>query len=708
MAVKATAPAPQPPDLASLGLALAGRAPLPMATVEGASHIVRYVNPAFCRLLDQPIEQLVGKPFCETLPDKDECVKLLDHVFRTGKPESHTEQEYSEPHPVFWSYTMWPVLAEERPVGVMIQVTETAQFHEKTLAMNEALMLGSVRQHELTEASDNLNAQLHTEMDVRKRAEEALGESEERFRFMAESMPQKIFTAKPNGDVDYFNRQWTEFTGLSFEQIKDWGWTQFIHPGDVKENVRRWQHSIDTGEPFELEHRFRRADGAYHWHLSRVFPMRDADGNITMWIGSNTDIDDQKRTEEALRQSEAQSRVHSESAEAARISAEAARTRAETATRAKDDFLAALSHELRTPLNPALLLATALADDATLSARVRGDIDVISKGIALQAQLVDDMLDLTRITTGKLRLDLQPIDAHLAMRHAYEIVRADAHEQQIEVTFDLAAAHNCIKADAVRVQQIFWNVLKNAVKFTPPGGAITVRTHNPAENERMLVVEISDTGVGIAPEMLGQVFDALIQEEHAGTHRFGGIGLGLAITRRLVEAQDGRIHAESAGRGQGATFHIELPLEAPELCAPGESQLPGAPRDAPSAQARRILLVEDHELTRTTLARLLQRRGHHVVTAATAAQARELVATSECDLIISDLGLPDGDGHALLVELRNAHNLPAIALSGYGMEEDRERSRQSGFFMHLTKPIDIHVLENAIAAAPPALVPLQP
>jgi two-component sensor histidine kinase len=171
VAVKSTS-AHQPPDLLSLCLAITEHAPLPMATVEGASHIVRYVNPVFCRLLDKPSEQLVGIPFCEMLPERDECVTLLDRVFRTGKPESHTEQEHSKPHPVFWSFTMWPVLADERPVGVMIQVTETAQFHEKTLAMNEALMLGLLRQHELTEVADSLNVQLQSEISERKQAEE--------------------------------------------------------------------------------------------------------------------------------------------------------------------------------------------------------------------------------------------------------------------------------------------------------------------------------------------------------------------------------------------------------------------------------------------------------------------------------------------------------------------------------------------------------
>lgn len=329
---------------------------------------------------------------------------------------------------------------------------------------------------------------------------------------------------------------------------------------------------------------------------------------------------------------------------------------------------------------------------------MRGDLGVIAKGIALQAQLIDDMLDITRITTGKLRLDLQLIDAHNALRQAYEILRTDVQERQIDLTLDLAAPHNCIKADAVRVQQIFWNVLKNAVKFTSPGGAIAVRTRNPADKEGMLVVEITDTGIGIEPEMVGKIFDAFFQEEHVGTHRFGGVGLGLAITRRLVELQGGQIHAESAGHGRGATFRIELPLEVPELSI-DEKPAP-LPPAAGVPTARRILLVEDHEQTRSILVQLLEHRGHRVIGVTTSAAARESAASGECDLVISDLGLPDGDGHALMIELRDAYGLPGIALSGYGMAEDMVRSRQSGFFTHLTKPVDIHALEAAIAMAP--------
>ncbi|MEO8439139.1 MAG: response regulator [Spartobacteria bacterium] len=405
-----------------------------------------------------------------------------------------------------------------------------------------------------------------------------------------------------------------------------------------------------------------------------------------------------EQANEALREGETKIRALFETAEAARVSAEAAKGRAEAATHAKDDFLAALSHELRTPLNPALLLATSLAEDESLPEQVRSDIDVIAKGIALQAQLVDDLLDITRITGGKLRLDLRPIDAHAALRHAHNILRSDIQQREINFTLDLAAARHTIKADAVRLQQIFWNVLKNAVKFTPRGGSVTVRTCNPPENPEALDVEVMDTGVGIAPEMVDKVFDAFIQEDDNRGHRFGGIGLGLAITQRLVELQNGRIIAQSEGRGRGATFRIKLPLDSTASAA--DSTPDSSHKAAPACSQRHILLVEDHEQTRVTLVQLLQRRGHKVDGVATIEAARARVTTGEFDLVISDLGLPDGEGHNLMAELHDNLGLPGIALSGYGMDHDIARSRASGFFAHLTKPVDIHALESAIAAAP--------
>jgi signal transduction histidine kinase len=403
-----------------------------------------------------------------------------------------------------------------------------------------------------------------------------------------------------------------------------------------------------------------------------------------------------------LREREKQIRGLLETAESARLAAEAAKSRAEAATRAKDDFLATLSHELRTPLNPALLLATSMADDASLSPAVRADIDVIAKGIALQAQLVDDLLDTTRITGGKLRLDIRPIDAHAALCHAHNILRSEINDREIKVKLELAAEQHTIKADAVRLQQIFWNVLKNAVKFTPQGGNVTVRTRNPESKPDKLEVEIIDTGVGIEPAMVSKVFDAFTQENSLRGHRFGGIGLGLAITQRLVEMQQGSISAHSEGRGRGATFRIEMPLET--VLPPDAPLVAGMAADG-SAAGRHILLIEDHDQTRATLSQLLARRGHCVDGVATIDAARKRAAAGECDLIISDLGLPDGDGHKLMAELQDTYGLPGIALSGYGMDQDIARSRTSGFFAHLTKPVDIQALESAIAAAPHPVAP---
>lgn len=404
-----------------------------------------------------------------------------------------------------------------------------------------------------------------------------------------------------------------------------------------------------------------------------------------------------EKANSALRESEKQIRGLLDTAESARLSAEAAKGRAESATRAKDNFLAALSHELRTPLNPALLLATSMSEDQAVPAKVRANIDVIAQGIALQAQLIDDLLDITRISGGKLRLDLRSLDAHAALRHVYDILRADVEERAIAVTLDLAATQYDIMADPVRVRQIFWNVLKNAVKFTPRGGRVTVRTRNLTEEAGSFEVAIRDTGVGIEPEMIAHIFDAFVQEDHEQGHRFGGIGLGLAITRRLVELQNGSIQAESEGRGQGTTFRITLPL----AIVASQTSPPLTRKETPSvAVNRHILLVEDHEQTRTTLTELLTRRGHKVVAVTDTETARTRAAAGDCDLVISDLGLPDGDGHNLMADLHSSYGLPGIALSGYGMEEDIARSRANGFFVHLTKPVDIHSLESAIASAP--------
>jgi signal transduction histidine kinase/ActR/RegA family two-component response regulator len=386
-----------------------------------------------------------------------------------------------------------------------------------------------------------------------------------------------------------------------------------------------------------------------------------------------------------------------------------ARDQALAASRAKDEFLAALSHELRTPLNPVLMLASDAAGNTELAASVRDDFAKIAKHVAMEARLIDDLLDLTRITRGKLALDLRTCDVHTIIHDAFATVQPDVDAKKLAIATELEALKSVVHGDAVRLQQVFWNVLKNAVKFTPENGRIVVRTRLSDVGDRVIVT-IQDTGLGMTPMEIDRAFEAFTQGEHGdkgGSHRFGGLGLGLAITRKIIELHHGTISATSSGRDQGSTFAIELPLmmetrvkilekKAP---APG-SDLSTGPR--PSASRNpfrvRVLVVEDHAATRTTLAHLLTRRKFDVVTAANLEEARSAVRTQAFDLIVSDIGLPDGSGYTLMAEVRSAQpSTPGIALSGYGMEEDINRSQAAGFDAHLTKPIDIKRLDEVIA-----------
>jgi PAS domain S-box-containing protein len=500
-----------------------------------------------------------------------------------------------------------------------------------------------------------------SDITERKQAEESVRASAERLRFMAESMPQKIFTARPDGAIDYFNQQWMEFTGLSFEQIEGWGWQQFIHPDDVEETLRRWKSSVATGEYYEQEHRFRRHDETFRWHLSRAHPMHDASGKVLMWIGSNTDVDQARRTLEELAR----------------------------ASRAKDDFLATLSHELRTPLTPVLMTAAALEHDPTLSPDLRGQLGMMRRNIELEARLIDDLLDLTRINNGKLRIAPIATDVHKLLEETREIVRDDGVQKAVRFVFQLKATQHHAMGDPTRLQQVFWNIFKNAFKFTAPDGCVTVTTSNDAAGK--MVVTIADTGIGIRAEVLPQIFNAFEQGEISFQHRFGGLGLGLAISKAIVELHGGEIHAESPGVGHGSTFTVTLTtVEAPRDGALDLRETPALDRSL------RLLVVEDHEATLAVLTRLLQARGHKVTAASSVRNGLAAAANGSFDLVISDLGLPDGTGFELMQSLRDDYGLTGIALSGYGMDDDLRRSHDAGFRAHLTKPIDFGQLQRAL------------
>ncbi len=381
-----------------------------------------------------------------------------------------------------------------------------------------------------------------------------------------------------------------------------------------------------------------------------------------------------------------------------------ARDAAEAANHAKDQFLAMLSHELRTPLSPVINTVQLLENDESLPAGLRPAIAMIRRNVELEARLIDDLLDLTRVSKGKVRLSLDTVDAHHVIQTGLGICQDEITAKDLAVSLELGAGEHHLRGDAARLHQVIWNLLKNAVKFTPPGGRITVRSRNPAPHR--LQVEVADTGIGIPPELLPKIFDAF--EQGARDGQGGGLGLGLAIAKALVELHEGSLEAGSAGPGQGAVFTLGFPtVKAPAPVLPGASPIrgadhrpatPGAGDRAPVRAAPRLLLVDDHPDTLRSMQMLLTRRGYQVCTAPDVQSALATAAGGNFDLLISDVGLPDGSGMDLMRRLCAARgeNLPGIALSGYGMEEDVARSHAAGFREHLTKPVDTQTLEDAI------------
>ncbi len=520
------------------------------------------------------------------------------------------------------------------------------------------------------------------EVALRRASEEAetaarlVAESAERFRVLGEVVQLQVWTATLSGELDYANQQCAEYFGTdSADAVLGNAWTGFVHPDDLAGTARLWQKSLQTGEPYEAEFRLRRGDGAYRYFLVRAQAMRDGEGRIVKWFGTNTDIHELK----------------------------SAQDEAERASRAKDAFLAALSHELRTPLMPVLMSAAALREDERLPADARDQLGMIERNVALEARLIDDLLDLTRIARGELHLRAEFCDAHSLIGLALEIVRDDATAKGISLQREFGAVRSGLRADPARFQQLVWNLLRNSVKFTPRGGRILIRT---SDDDGQLRIEVEDSGIGIEHDALEKIFLPFEQAENSGEHRFGGMGLGLAIARAIADLHGGSISAGSAGRNCGATFTVELPgatqaptglTSASTLSRAGHP--PGMEPSSASSRTRpglRLLVVEDHESTLQVLSRLLTRAGHSVVAASNLSEALVAAGKGEFDLVISDLGLPDGTGNELMEILRARHTLRGIALSGYGMEEDIARSRQAGFSTHLTKPIDFPQLQRAL------------
>lgn len=518
-----------------------------------------------------------------------------------------------------------------------------------------------------------------TQVRLQRASAEALllRDREAHYRSLSEALPHLVFTSNAHGECDFFSNQWYAYTGLGEAASRGLGWLYAVHPDDRDAVRQSWLDAVGGagGAGYRQELRLRAADGSYRWFDMRIADVRDANDRVAKWFASCTDIQSQR---EAM-----------EERERLLAAEQSARHTAEEANRAKDRFLAMLSHELRTPLTPVLAGTRVLETMPDLPVAAQASVKMIRRNIELEARLIDDLLDLTRVANGKLRLALETVDVHDVVDSVLELFRAEMQVKALDVHVEKRAEHHYVLADPARLQQMLWNLVRNAAKFTPDGGHLYVRTRDA----RMRIeIEIEDTGIGIAPDQIGKLFNAFEQGSQRMTQQFGGLGLGLAITKALTDAHGGTVSARSPGPHCGATFTIALPTTA----IPAQEPVPAASSEAAADERISILLVEDHVDTADVMAHLMRSLGHEVAVAGSVAEALAATHAGTFDLIVSDVGLPDGTGLDFVSSVRKYSQVPAIALTGYGSDEDVRRCLAAGFTAHLTKPVNFSQLEVLI------------
>ena len=502
----------------------------------------------------------------------------------------------------------------------------------------------------------------------REQAQESMRQSEHKYRQLFESLSEAAFLIEQSSRrILDTNRRAEEILGRTRAEVLGMDASLLFPAGKAAEYGRRLVSAAPTPATGPLmEALLSGKDGNEIPVQISLAPVSLYGRNLVLAL--MTDITVRKQVEESLLKAKAES---------------------ETANQAKDQFIAMLSHELRTPLTPILLALSELESDALEPGEYHSRLEDVRRSVELEVKLIDDLLDVTGITRGKIRLHKEVVDVHACVRDALEICHADIDVKQLFVSLKLNAALRHVWADPTRLRQVIWNLLKNAVKFTPGNGRITISSSNI---DVRFHLEISDTGIGIEPSALPRIFNVFEQGEQSKTRRYGGLGIGLSIARSLMELHEGTLTASSEGAGKGATFTLEI-------AAIPDVKEPRTAARAPELQSRgskKILLVEDHVDTLRLLARMLRRWGYPVVTADSAQAALEEAAKEPFDLLVSDLGLPDGDGWNVMKEVKKLYGVRGLAISGFGTADDIRRSHDAGFEEHIVKPVSGETLHEAV------------
>ncbi len=525
------------------------------------------------------------------------------------------------------------------------------------------------------------------DITARKLAEAVLQETQARFQALANLIPQLAWIATPDGKATWYNQRWYEYTGKTLEEMATLDAESVHDPGELPRIKQKLQEAFRSGEPWEDTFPLRRHDGQFRWHLSRAMPFRDSQNSIILWFGTNTDI-----TEERQRGEERQLLLDSE---------RAARQEAERVSLMKDEFLATLSHELRTPLNVIFgwtqLLKMGKHDPETIAE----GMNVIDRNVRLQTKLIEDLLDVSRIISGKIRLEIQTVELPEIISATAEGLRPAADAKGIRLEKRIESSRGTVNGDPSRLQQVLWNLLNNAIKFTPQGGSIQVIAERI---DGTWEVRVTDSGEGISPDFLPHLFERFSQADGSTTRKHGGLGLGLSIVKHLVELHGGTVRAESPGQGMGSTFAIRLPVNAERASDPyiAQIKLPLStnttdyqPMKLPGVK---VLVVDDEADARELMRRCLSASDVESQLAASAEEAHEVLTRFNPDVILSDIGMPTQDGYEFMRTLRlRGNKTPAVALTAFARPEDHIRSIQAGFQTHLPKPVEPAELLAVIA-----------
>lgn len=617
------------------------QAPGYIAVLCEPSHLFELVNDAYLQLVGN--REVMGKSIREAMPELEGqgFYELLDKVFQTGE--------------TFVGHAI-PIKLQLEPGQDLVE--RFLDFVYQPIRDVRGEITGI-----FVEGSDVTDA---------VRATQAIRASEARLRQLANTIPHLAWMADPDGHIHWYNDRWYAYTGATPDQMLGWGWESVQDPALLPMVVERWRASLASGEPWEMTFPLRSASGEFRTFFSRAAPLRDEAGKIVQWFGTNTDVTEIKAAEKELK----------------------------AASERKDEFLAMLAHELRNPLAPINTAAELLSLTHLDEARVKQTASIISRQVGHMTKLVDDLLDVSRVTRGLVTMRADVLDINELVTEAVEQVQPQMHVKQHRLSVQRADEALYVRGDRTRLIQVMSNLLNNAARYTPAKGTIDVKVTSAAD---WITISVSDDGIGLAPALAPYIFELFTQGERSSDRGQGGLGLGLALVKSLVELHAGAVSVRSEGAGKGSEFVVRLPRIAETGRRPHTQGKSGTPQ--PVGAGLSLMVVDDNEDAAQMLSLLLETVGHRVRVSHDASTALVTAQAAAPAMLFLDIGLPGMDGYELAKHLREmpetAHSV-LVAVTGYGQPEDKERALQAGFDHHLVKPVKLAAVLALIENHSPA------